>query len=545
MILMIDNYDSFTYNLYQYAGELYRDIVVKRNDEITLEQIRELSPKAIIISPGPGTPSHAGICIDVIKTFAGVVPILGVCLGHQAIGEAFGGKIVHAMEPIHGKQSEITINTTCPLFEGLPDKILVGRYHSLKVEEASTPPCLEVIGLAPNGEMMALRHRQMHVYGVQFHPESILTGYGKRIIKNFICHIAGLTPTTQLSVSEAPSQRDVLKQYIRKITNNEHLSIGEAKSAMKCMMDGEASEAQIGALLTALRMKGETVDEITGFAMVMREKAACVSHSEPVIDIVGTGGDMANTFNISTTAAFIAAGAGAQVAKHGNRSASGRSGSADVLEALSVKIDISPDQASMCLQSVGLCFMFAPVFHKSMKYAATPRREIGIRSVFNILGPLSNPASAESMLLGVYDIHLLEMMANVLVNLGVKSAMVVHGEDGLDEISTVAKTAVAQVANGIITKYHISPEQLGLPLAKSVDLVGGSAQENAQITLSILQGEKGPKRDIALLNAAAALLAYGLVPTLEDGIRAAAQSIDSGAAMEKLICLRQLTHSYS
>jgi anthranilate synthase/phosphoribosyltransferase len=545
MILLIDNYDSFTYNLYQYIGELNEDIKVARNDEISIHEIEALNPSAIVISPGPGYPKSAGISIDVIKCFAGKIPILGVCLGHQAIGEAFGGKVVHAQELMHGKSSDILIDNSNPIFKGLPEKLTVARYHSLIVEPESLPACLTCIGKSEKGEIMAICHKEYAVFGLQFHPESILTRFGKRIIRNFICSIAGLTAKNPETAVNIPmSERNNLKKYITKVIDSEDLNQEEAAAAMECIMNGEATDAQIGSFLTALRMKGETINEITGFARVMRNKSAAVSHLNPVIDIVGTGGDMANTFNISTTAAFVTAGAGVSVAKHGNRSVSSRSGSADVLEALGVQISINSAQASECLDKIGITFMFAQSFHKSMRFSASPRREIGVRSVFNILGPLSNPASAEYMLLGVYDEQLLEIMATVLMNLGVKSAVVVHGEDGLDEITLTGNTKICEIRDGKLIKYEISPDQFGMETVQKSELVGGTAKENAEITLSILNGEKSAQRDIVVLNAAAALYAAGFAQSIEDGVNMAAVSIDSGAALKKLEQLKAITNAF-
>lgn len=546
MILLIDNYDSFTYNLYQYIGEIYEDILVVRNDEITIAEIEKLQPAAIIISPGPGFPKSAGVSIDAIKYFAVKTPILGVCLGHQAIGEAFGGRIIHAKELVHGKMSEIDVTNESALFEGLPSKLQVARYHSLIVDNSCVPDCLRVTAQTANGEIMAVEHNDFPVFGVQFHPESILTKFGKKIIRNFVCKIARLTAKTEeINETVAPmSERNKLKKYIKTVIEGDDLTEAEAENAMECIMDGAATDAQIGSFLTALSMKGETTSEITGFARIMRKKAAVVKHKMPVIDIVGTGGDMANTFNISTTAAIVVAAAGFTVAKHGNRSVSSRSGSADVLEALGVKVSISPTQASECLETIGLSFMFAPSFHKSMKFAASPRREIGVRSVFNILGPLASPASAEYILLGVYDEALLEVMAKVLMNLGIKSAMVVHGCDSLDEITTTANTKVCEVKDGKLIKYEISPAEFGIKIATKNELVGGTAEENAQITLDILGGKLGAQRDIVLLNAAAALYTAGFVDNIGAGVEKAAQAIDSGAALLKLKQLKTLTNSF-
>lgn len=545
MILIIDNYDSFTYNLYQYIGRLYEDVQVRRNDEITLEEIETMAPKAIVISPGPGYPKSAGISVPAVQRFSGRFPILGVCLGHQSINEAFGGRTVHAKKLMHGKSSPITLKRSL-LFSGLPEQVTVGRYHSLIAESESLPDCLEAIAQDEDGQIMALRHKEHPTYGVQFHPESILTDCGMRLIENFCGQIARLpiTPSDTPADAIPPAQRNALKPYIFQVIEGKDLTEEEAVEAMDCIMSGGATDAQIGSFVTALRMKGETIPEITGFARVMRQKAAPMPGCSASIDIVGTGGDMASTFNISTTSAFVAAGAGLKVAKHGNRSVSSKSGAADVLEALGVKIGLSPQQASQCLNTCGVSFLFAQSFHGSMRFAAAPRKEIGVRSVFNILGPLANPALAEYILLGVYDELLMEPMARVLVNLGIKGAMIVHGSDGLDEVTVSGVTEVCEVRDGKLIKYQIDPQNYGIPYATLEDIVGGTAQENAEITMDILEGKQGPKRDIVVLNTACALYIARLADSVEEGVRMAAHSIDSGAAKEKFEQLKNLTNQF-
>ena len=543
MILIIDNYDSFTYNLYQYIGKFYQDILVKRNDEITLEEIEMLAPQAIVISPGPGYPASAGISVAAIQKFSGSIPILGVCLGHQSIGEAFGGKTVHAKTLMHGKASEITIQNKNPLFSGLPERVTVGRYHSLISDRDTLPACLEILAEDEDGEIMAFAHKEHPTYGVQFHPESILTECGLKILENFCDRIAHLPITGRTESAVPPAQRNLLKPYIFKIIEGEDLTEAEAIEAMDCIMSGGATNAQIGSFVTALRMKGETIPEITGFARVMRQKAQPMPGCSDSIDIVGTGGDMVGTFNISTTSAFVAAGAGARVAKHGNRSVSSRSGAADVLEALGMKIAMTPDQAAQSLNTCGLSFLFAQSFHGSMRFAAAPRKEIGVRSVFNILGPLANPAQADYILLGVYDEDLMEPMARVLMNLGIKGAMLVHGDDGLDEITISNTTRVCEIRDGKLIKYDLDPRDYGMELAELSSVVGGTAQENAQITMDILQGKPGPCRDIVLLNAGCALYTIQKAASIEEGIALAKDSIDSGKALKKLNEFKAFTHS--
>ncbi len=331
----------------------------------------------------------------------------------------------------------------------------------------------------------------------------------------------------------------MIADLIRKVTEGEDLAAEEAHAAMTEIMEGEASPVQIAGFLTAMRMKGETVEEITEFARVMREHVVKVNpERRPLVDTCGTGGDALKTFNVSTAAAFVAAGAGVAVAKHGNRSVTSKCGSADVLEALGVKVQQTPEEVARCIDEVGFGFMFAPAFHPAMKHAAPVRRELGMRTVFNMLGPLTNPAGAESQVLGVYSPELTEVHAAVLGNLGCRRALVVHGEGGLDELSTLGETRVTETQNGHMTTYTVTPEDVGLTRATPEEVAGGTAEENAAMLTAVLEGESGPHRDIVLLNAAGAILVSGAAPTLAEAVEVAAHSVDSGAAREKLEQLR-------
>ena len=327
---------------------------------------------------------------------------------------------------------------------------------------------------------------------------------------------------------------------IGKLVEQQDLTEEEAAQAMRQIMEGEATPSQIAAFLIALRIKGETIAEITGCARAMRAKATRIQAPYPnVIDTCGTGGDGSQTFNISTTAAFVVAGAGVPVAKHGNRAMSSRCGSADLLQALGVAIEHSPESAETCLAEVGMTFLFAPLFHSAMKHAVGPRRDIGVRTIFNILGPLTNPAGAKRQLLGVSRQEFAEPMARVLGNLGSARALVVHGADGLDEITISGDTHITSLEAGKIASYTITPEQFGLRRAPLSTLAGGDAPQNAAITMAVLEGKPGPHRDVVILNAAAALAVSGAATDLEAGLLLAAHAIDSGAALEKLRCLQR------
>lgn len=337
----------------------------------------------------------------------------------------------------------------------------------------------------------------------------------------------------------------MIKEAITRVAEGNDLSISETEGVMTEIMTGEATRAQIAAFLTALRMKGETATEIAGCARIMRENARRVQPQRTdVVDTCGTGGDASGTFNISTTVAFVAAGAGLGVAKHGNRSVSSQCGSADLMEALGVKIDLTPEQVARCIDEAGIGFLFAPAFHPAMKYATPVRQEIGLRTVFNVLGPLANPAWARYQLVGVYSDHLVETIAEVLRNMGTEHAFVVHGADGLDELSTTGINHVAELKDGEIKTYELDPQKIGLSHASLSDLMGGMLEENAEITRKILQGEGGPKRDIVLLNASAVLVAGGKAKDLPEGLGLAAESIDSGNASRKIDELARMSHSF-
>jgi anthranilate phosphoribosyltransferase len=340
-----------------------------------------------------------------------------------------------------------------------------------------------------------------------------------------------------------------ITEGIKKVVEGRHLDRSEAEELMNEIMSGRATDAQIASFLTALRMKCETVEELIGFAKVIREKASPVSLrfsgesiagesvGQPMVDTCGTGGDASGTFNISTTAAFVVAGSGVRVAKHGNRSVSSACGSADVIEALGIRLDLTPDSIARCIEEVGIGFLYAPLLHDAMRYVVHARREMKIRTVFNLLGPLCNPAGAKAQILGVYDEDLTDIMARVLCELGTERAFVVHGSDGLDEITVTGESKISEVRDGEVRTYYVTPEDFGIERADMSAIQGGDARRNAQITRDVLAGETGAKRDVALLNAAAGLVAGNRAGSLQDGIDLARESIDSGRALD---CLRRL-----
>jgi len=337
----------------------------------------------------------------------------------------------------------------------------------------------------------------------------------------------------------------MIREAISKAINGENLSQEEATLTMNEIMSGEATPAQIASFLTALRMKGETIDEITGCAKIMREKVTPIkTKADYLVDTCGTGGDGSHTFNISTIAALVAAGAGVRIAKHGNRAASSKCGSADLLKELGVNIEASAETVAKCVDEVGIGFLFAVMLHPAMKHAIGPRREIGIRTIFNVLGPLTNPAGAQAQILGVYDPDLTEPLARVLKNLGSHHVFVVHG-DGLDEITTTGTTNISELKDGEVHSYTIKPADFGFAETNKASLLGGTVEDNARIALSILGGEKGAKRDIVLLNASAAIVVGGKASDIAEGVSLAEVSIDSGKAMEKLEMLKKVSFSVS
>jgi anthranilate synthase/phosphoribosyltransferase len=528
MILLIDNYDSFTFNIYQLLRKAGQEVMVKRNDAVDVAWIEEISPSHIILSPGPGRPENAGICVELIKRFSGKIPILGICLGHQAIGVAFGAKIVKAANLFHGKPSDI-YHDGKEIFSRIKSPLSAIRYHSLLIDRTVFPEELEISAWTEDNEIMAVRHKLYTVEGLQFHPESIGTAYGSELLMNF------------LSPQPSPT---IIQSAVKKISASQDLSEDEAEKVMNEITSGSATAAQIASFLTSLAIKGESASEITGFVRIMRKKAVPIKKPEGrmLVDTCGTGGDGSGTFNISTCAAFVTAGAGICVAKHGNRSITSRCGSADLMEALGVNLNPGPKTIEEALKKVGIAFLFAPKLHLSMKHAVPVRVEMGTRTIFNMLGPLTNPAGADCQIIGVFDESIMEKIAGALITLGTARAMVVHGSDGLDEITLTGPTNVIEIKQGWMRRLMFDPRNYGFSFCRKEDLRGGDLKTNCEIVLSILGGETGPRRDIVVLNAAAAIYLAGEAQTLEEAVRKAKASIDSSAALNKLEELIRITN---
>ena len=521
MYVIIDNYDSFTYNLVQYLSAITPgEVRVFRNDRVTVAQLEQLQPRGIVISPGPGRPEDAGISVEVVRHFAGRVPLLGVCLGHQAIGHAFGAGIVGAGRIVHGKTDRISLDGR-GLFRGIPSPSVFTRYHSLVVQRDTLPKEFEVTANAPDGEVMGIRHRKWIVEGVQFHPESIASATGMRILANFL---------------DYRREPFAFRPLLERVISGGSLSMEAAAELMDEVTEGRLPASQLSAMLVALGMKGYTAEEIAGFASVLARKKQRVEHRGVVVDTCGTGGDGLATFNISSLAALVVASCGTRVAKHGNRGVSSPTGSADFFAALGVDSGLTPRQAAALLEKTGFAFLFAPTYHGAMRHAAAVRAELGIKTVLNLLGPLVNPAEAEYQLIGVYERALCEPVARAARLLGVRRVLVVHGCDGQDEISVTGATHMVEI--GEDDQCHeraFDPAACDISPASLEELKGGNAADNAALARELLAGG-GPAalRDAVALNAGAALYVCGAAPDIAAGYRRAREALIGGTAAAKL-----------
>lgn len=528
MMLVIDNYDSFTYNIVQGLGALGADVKVVRNDEIDLAGIAAMSPEAILFSPGPGNPDSAGVTLAAIREFAGKVPLFGICLGHQSIAQAFGGRIVAAKRLMHGKTSRLRHDGK-GLFAGLDQGFEAMRYHSLAVERESLPDCLEVTAESEDGEIMGLRHKTLPIESLQYHPESVGTPQGARQLANLVALATGRRPRR----SAPPSvRRAILLRGLEGASPTQD----EAEGFFSAVMAGEVGEVELAAFLTAFAKNPVTADELAGAASAMRLAGV---HADlaglDAVDIVGTGGDGAGTFNVSTTAAFIAAGAGVVVAKHGNVASTSACGSADVLKALGYNLGAGADKVERCVREVGIGFLFAKEFHPAMRFAASVRRTLGFRTVFNLLGPLTNPAGARRQVIGVPDERIAITFAETFRRLGSVRSMVVSGEGGLDEISPCGFTFVSSLVDGVVKNTLLDAGAAYGERHAVSEIRGGDANVNARILLSVLSGEeRGAYRAAAVENAAAAILVADRAARYAEAIELARESIDSGRALGKL-----------
>lgn len=578
-VLLIDNYDSFTYNIYQYLCQLGAYVYVARNDQITVEQCVAFNPTHVVISPGPGHPTtDSGVSIEVIRHFTGKIPVLGVCLGHQAIIAMYGGNVVVTGEIKHGKTSDM-IHDGKGVFAGVPSPFPAIRYHSLAGEPSSIPSCLTVTARTANGIVQGVRHNTYCLEGVQFHPESIKTDHGMKMLANFLAMTRGTWEASPASTSVGKKEVSSISRAIKilgKHPLDAPIPVDVVKSAAEEIMQGKATSAQISAFLVGLAIHGVSSEIIHGMAEVLLSHAAPCEIPESfqgnaLLDIVGTGGDGKDSFNVSTAAAFVVSACGVPVAKHGNRSSSGSCGSTDFL----IGLGAQPEQGvsvALTLKECGFGYMHAPVYHPSMRHAAPTRRELPLRTVFNVLGPLTNPARPSHHLIGVGAPELGEKFADLFAltqrtYLAQRStrdadgiathhgetpatkaayvplrALIAHSHDGLDEISAAAPSDIWVVEDGAIAvrSRTVRPEEdFGLPTHPIEDFCGGSVEDRVSVFRAVLQGERadvrfgglevGAVRDFILLNAAAALFVVGKCADFREGVALARKVIEGGA----------------
>ena len=525
MILVIDNYDSFTFNIVQMLGAAGGDLKTVRNDEIDIAGIEALSPDALLLSPGPGNPDSAGVTLDAIRAFAGRIPIFGICLGHQAIAQAFGGRIVPAKRLMHGKTSRLRHDGK-GLFAGLDQGFEAMRYHSLAVERQSLPDCLEITAESEDGEIMGIRHRSLRIEGLQYHPESVGTPQGAKQLANLLAMASG----RQSRPAASPLVR---KAVLRRTLDGASPDERESEAYFSAVMSGEVDAAELAAFLTALAKTPVTADELAGAARAMRNACARIDlGGVDAVDIVGTGGDGAGTFNVSTTAAFIAAGAGVTIAKHGNVASTSACGSADVLAALGYNLAATPDRIVRSVHEAGIGFLFAREQHPAMRFAAPVRKMLGFRTIFNLLGPLANPAGVRRQVIGVPEERLAKEFAEALRRLGSVRSMVVSSDSGMDEISPSAFTFVSSLENGAVKNYLLDAGSAYGRRYSVSGISGGDARMNARLLLDVLSGEDaGARRAAAVENAAAAIMVGGRAETYPEAVALAVESVDSGRAL--------------
>jgi len=531
MILIIDNYDSFTYNIAQGLGALGVEVKVVRNDAIDIAGIAALNPQAILLSPGPGNPDSAGITLEAVKAFAGKVPLFGVCLGHQSIAQAFGGRIVRAKRLMHGKTSRLRHDGR-GLFAGLDQGFVAMRYHSLAVERATLPDCFEITAESEDGEIMGLRHKTLPIESVQYHPESVGTPQGARQLANLVELATGKRTLKSAPVS-------VRRAILSRALDGSSPSEDESEGFFAAVMAGEVAEVELAAFLTALAKIPVTADMLAGAARAMRGAGVRVDIGDiDAVDIVGTGGDGAGTFNVSTTAAFIAAGAGVPIAKHGNVASTSACGSADVLGALGYNLAASPATVAKCVREIGIGFLFAKELHPAMRFAAPVRRMLGFRTLFNLLGPLTNPAYTRRQVIGVPSERIAMTFAETFRRLGSVRSMIVAGDGGIDEISPGGFTFVSSLEDGAIKNSLLDAGTEYGERYTVADIKGGDAASNAKLLKGVLDGSvRGAYRAAAIENAAAAILVGGKAKDYKEAIAVAAESIDSGKAAAKLSAL--------
>ena len=529
MILLIDNYDSFVFNVAQYLGELTdEEVRTVRNDQLTLAEIRALKPSRIVLSPGPKHPKDSGICLEILKEITDI-PILGICLGHQAFGLVHGATVKRLEVPLHGKTSVLTVTEPqSVLFKGLPQQFSVMRYHSLYVDKDTLPQELIITALSDDGVIMALQHKTKPIHSIQFHPESFFTEYGKNILKNFLIGTQAVQSVQNTEEKAKAYANEVFKTALKKLQENQPLGDSDFKQICAVLHSKQYDIVQLGALLVLISEKSLYPESLTAFVRNILAYSTTFADPRPMIDLCGTGGDGLKTINISTTVAFIVAALGVKVAKHGNRSVTSQSGSTDVLGELGIAMESNLMKQLDSLEKNGLAFFHAPFFHNLVGEVREVRQRLGIRTVFNVLGPLLHPnTKLKYQLVGLYHEPVMRLYAETLQLLGREHALVVRGNDGLDEISICDETKIVEVKGKQILEYTIAPEMFGFKRAFHADIQGGTPTENAEILRRTLKGEeRGAKADIVILNAMFALYTANVVkhpaeakPLIEEALR--------------------------
>lgn len=534
MFLLIDSYDSFTYNLYDLIKRIGQEVEVVYNDKVPFDAIDQGSYEGIILSPGPSHPREAGDLIKVIEKYGHKLPILGICLGHQAIGEAFGSKVVKADHIMHGKLDTIETEGD-PIFKGLEKQFSAVRYHSLVIDKQRISGELKVIARANfDQEIMAVKHRDYPIYGLQFHPESYETKVGEHIMMNFI-----------QMVKESPQAIGHSKE-----AGEGHMDVLESENVANDIFNARISKENAIDYLLKIRKKGETPDEIAGFAKAMKSNATQISGDYSILcDTCGTGGDGLHTFNISTASAFVLASAGIHVAKHGNRSVSSKCGSADVIEALGGNIDLTANQANAVLKKSGIVFLFAQKFHPKMKYVMPIRKSIEGPTIFNVIGPLSNPAPLTHQVIGVYKKELMEPMLMAMKSIGLKAGATVHGHGGMDELSLEGTNKVLMYKNDVVRYFEVNATDYGLKAYTNEDLRGGDATINAHALKQAFQGENEAFAMAIALNAGFSLYLFDKADSINDGVQMAMTIIKDGRALSTLnqfiLASQAVPHEYA
>ncbi len=532
--LILDNYDSFTFNLYQYIGELGGNPVVHRNDKIDLSEVERLGVSHIVISPGPGNPyteRDIGISEKLIDYAAKQhIPLLGVCLGHQVLAKHFGATVSRVPKPFHGKTSKVRHESNSALFKGIDREFDAMRYHSLCAEKDTVSHSLRITASSEDGVIMAIEHTELPLYGIQFHPESIGTPVGKEILRNF------------LSVSKKSPSIKVHTLVLGKTHMSTTLFTQSAFEQIKTLLSEKCEDAEREAIFNNLVQQPISADVLTDGVRALRESMIPLSLSSYAIDTCGTGGSGLKTINTSSLTAFIVAAAGGKVAKHGNRSASGNCGCFDLLEELGVNIHLNPDEERRVFERLGIAFLYAQLHHPALRFVAPLRKKYGKKTLFNLIGPLCNPAGVKQQLIGTAREEDAQIIAKALQMLGSVGSIVVTGHDGLDEVTVTDTTTVRYVREENVEIKEFSPASLSIKLALPHEIEGGTAKENAALFLELAQGKgTAAMRSLILINAAHALLLTPLVTKLEDAFLLAKKTLNSGAAYEAFRLYRDFT----